>query len=144
LNCEENKIRMMKKVDGRISADEEAALRAHVEGCEECRAELADFVEQKAATDLIRERLQYDAALDDYWKGVHNRLERGVGLGLFIVGIGIMTGFGLFAALSDPSIPIALRIGIGASAAGAVILLVSVIRWRLKTAKKDKYTEVIR
>ena len=85
MNCEENKIRMMKKVDGRISADEEAALRAHVEGCEECRAELADFVEQKAATDLIRERLQYDAALDDYWKGVHNRLERGVGLGLFMV-----------------------------------------------------------
>ena len=104
-----------------LSPDEASALQAHVEGCDECRAELSDFVDQKAATDLIRERLQYDDALDDYWKGVHNRLERGIGIGLLIVGFGVMAGFGLFAALSDPSVPLWLRIGIGASAMSSFV-----------------------
>lgn len=144
MSCDEYKILMMKQVDGRIDHDEGAALAAHIEGCDECRAELADFTEQKQVTDLIRERLLYDAALDGYWKGVHNRLERGIGLGLFIAGIGIMGGFGLYAALSDPAISIWLRVGIGAMAGGALILLISVIRWRISTSKKDKYTEVIR
>jgi Putative zinc-finger len=144
VSCDDSKILMMKKVDGRIDPEEEAALAAHVEGCDECRAELADFTEHKQVTDMIRERLQYDAALDGYWKGVHNRLERGIGLGLFVVGIGIMGGFGLYAALSDPALSIWLRVGIGAMAGGALILLISVIRWRITTGKKDKYTEVIR
>lgn len=144
MSCDENKIRMMQKVDGVIAPEEDAALAAHVAQCAECRAELEAFTEHKQVTDLIRERLRYDAALDDYWKGVHNRLERGVGLALLVIGIGIVAGFGLFAALSDPSIPLALRVGIGATAGGGLILLISVIRWRLATAKKDRYTEVIR
>ena len=144
MSCDEHKILMMKKVDGLIEPAEEAALAAHLEGCDECRDELSDFTEHKQVTDLIRERRQYDEALDGYWKGVHNRLERGIGLGLFVAGIGIMGGFGLYAALSDPSIPIWLRVGIGAMAGGALILLISVIRWRITTGKKDKYTEVIR
>lgn len=101
-------------------------------------------MEQKAVTDLLRERIQYDAALDSYWGGVYNRLEQKIGWVLIIAGTCILSGFGLTQLLLESDVPLWMRIGVGSLAAGTLVMLVSVIRWRLVTGKKDKYTEVIR
>jgi len=144
MNCEEAQGLMMKKVDGVLSAEEEGPLQSHLDSCAGCSAELTDFVDHKAATDLIRDRLQYDVALDQYWGGVYNRLEQRVGWSLVVIGVSICMAFGLVHTLISPDVPLWLRAGIGATGAGGLILLVSVIRWRLTTGRKDKYTEVIR
>jgi len=144
MNCEEAQALMMKKVDGVLSAGEEGPLQAHLDSCADCSAELNDFLEHKAVTDLIRDRLQYDEALDRYWGGVYNRLEQRVGWSLVVIGVSICAAFGLVHTLISPEVPLWLRAGIGAGGAGGLILLVSVIRWRLTTGRKDRYTEVIR
>ncbi len=144
MSCEDAQILMMKKVDGVLGDDEEAQLSEHVSDCASCAAELDDFIEHKEVTDLIRERLQYDEALDNFWGGVYNRLEQRVGWSLVIIGVSICCGFGLVHLLMDPSVPAWLRIGTGAAGAGCLVLLASVVRWRLTTGSKDKYTEVVR
>lgn len=144
LTCEPAQILMMKQVDGQIDEDEARQLQAHLDGCATCSAELEDFMEQKAVTDLLRERIQYDAALDSYWGGVYNRLEQKIGWVLIIAGTCILSGFGLTQLLLESDVPLWMRIGVGSLAAGTLVMLVSVIRWRLVTGKKDKYTEVIR
>jgi len=144
MRCEDARILMMKKVDGVLGDGEESQLRQHVDGCDGCRGELDDFLEHKDVTDLIRERLQYDKALDHFWGGVYNRLEQRIGWSLLIIGVSICCGFGLVHLLMDPSVPAWLRVGTGAASAGGLILLASVVRWRLTTGSRDKYTEVIR
>lgn len=144
MRCEDAQILMMKRVDGVLGDGEEARLQGHVSGCDDCRGELGDFLEHKQVTDLIRERLQYDEALDHFWGGVHNRLEQRVGWSLVLIGVSICCGFGLVQLLMDPGVPAWLRIGTGAVGAGSLVLLASVVRWRLTTGGKDKYTEVIR
>ncbi len=144
MNCEEAQVLMMKRVDGVLADEEAPLLTAHLQACETCRAELADFEDHKLTTDMIRERLRYDQALDNFWGGVYNRLEQRVGWSLVLIGISICTAFGLVHVLIDPEVPGWLRIGLGTLGAGGLVLLASVVRWRLTTGRKDKYTEVIR
>ncbi len=144
MSCDDARILMMKHVDGVITAGEAATLDDHLASCEACRAELADYEEQKAVTDLIRERMQLDAALDGYWGGVYNRLEQRVGWVLILLGAAILCGFGLVQLVLSPDVPLWIRLGVGCLGAGSLVLLISVIRWRIVTGKKDRYTEVIR
>ena len=144
MTWEETRVLMMKRVDGLLEGDEEECLEAHLATCASCREELHDFVDHKEATDLIRERLKYDHALDHYWGGVYNRLEARVGWSLVIIGLSILAGFGLVPLCLDPEVPAWVRIGVGTTGAGSLLLLVHAIRWRLVTGRKDKYTEVIR
>jgi len=135
---------MMQKVDGVIDHEDVRTLEEHLQSCESCREEMGDFEEHKQVTDLIRERLEYDKALDRYWGGVYNRLEQRVGWSLVLIGLAILAGFGLVHLCIDPGVPLWLRIGVGTAGAGCLVLLVSAIRWRLTTGRKDKYTEVVR
>ena len=144
MTCDDARILMMKKVDGVADDDETRALEGHLETCESCREEMGDFLDHKQVTDLIRERLQYDKALDRYWGGVYNRLEQRVGWSLVLIGLAILAGFGFVHLCIDPEVPLWLRIGVGTAGAGGLLLLVSAIRWRLTTGRKDKYTEVVR
>lgn len=144
MTCDDARILMMQQVDGVIGEEDARLLAGHLGGCASCRAEMADFTEQKQVTDLIRERLQYDKALDRYWGGVYNRLEQRVGWSLVLIGISILVGFGLVHLCIDPEVPLWLRIGVGTASAGGLTLLVATIRWRIVTGRKDKYTEVVR
>lgn len=89
---------------------------------------------------------------DKYWLGVYNRIERTLGWILLSIGSVILLTFALYEGakallqfLSAPSIPFILKIGLLAVLGGAVILIVSVIREKIFTAKSDKYQkEVLR
>ncbi len=144
MRCEDAHVLVMKKVDGVLDEEEARTLEAHLEGCSSCQSEAADFLEHKDVTDLIRDRLQYDKALDRYWGGVYNRLEQRVGWSLVLIGISILVGFGMVHLCIDPQVPLWVRIGVGTGSAGGLLLLASVIRWRIVTGRKDKYTEVVR
>jgi len=64
------------------------------------------------------------------------------------IGLGILTGWGLYAlfALAFPELPLAVRIGSAATLIGLIILLVSLGRERYRTSKeeKEKFKEVER
>jgi uncharacterized integral membrane protein len=85
---------------------------------------------------------------DKYWLRVYNRGERKFAWLLVIIGAVIILSFAAIEAvdqfLKDVQTPLILKIGIAALTAGIVILLVSVVREKFSTYKKDQYKEIQR
>lgn len=83
-----------------------------------------------------------------YWSVVYNRLERGTGWILTSIGAIILLFYGawrwLQSLIKDPYLVLVVKIGILTLAGGLIILLISVIRERIFTYKKERYKEVVR
>ena len=81
-----------------------------------------------------------------YWVNIYNRIERGIAWIIFSIGFIILLTYGIFKAIeaiiADPKLEGIIKFGILAVIAGIVILVVSVMREKLYTRKKDPYKEV--
>ena len=135
---------MVKVVDGLASPSEEQELMAHVATDPALSRELDAHRALKATTDGWVSRLRLDLAEDGWQAGPGKVIERRFGASLVVMGLGVLTGWGLVEAMLDASAPLAVRVGLGLLGAGSVVLLLSVLWWRIVTAKHDRYNEVIR
>jgi uncharacterized integral membrane protein len=85
---------------------------------------------------------------DKYWLNTYNRAERKLAWILVLIGAVIVISFAAVEAvdqfISDAQTPLILKIGIAALTAGLVVLLVSVIREKFSTYKRDQYKEIQR
>jgi hypothetical protein len=85
---------------------------------------------------------------DKYWLGTYNRAERKLAWLLVIIGAVIVFTFAAIEAvdqfLKDMQTPLVVKIGIAVLTSGIVILLVSVIREKFSTYRKDQYKEIQR
>ncbi|MCP2605229.1 SDR family oxidoreductase [Candidatus Aminicenantes bacterium AH-873-B07] len=81
-----------------------------------------------------------------YWSSLYNRLERKIGWILFSIGAITLLFWGAYKLieelLKDPNMPLILKIGILIFIAGAIILLVSILREQLFMRKRERYKEV--
>ncbi len=84
---------------------------------------------------------------DHYWVGIYNRLERGLGWIVFSIGCVILLTYGGFKAIeaiiADLQLELIVKIGIVAVIGGLVMLIVSVFREKLFTARTDKYQKEV-
>jgi len=135
---------MVKVVDEVASPAEREELMAYLVDKPELMEELEAQRSLKAITDGWVRRLEHDLAQDRHERSPLLRLERALGWTLLLVGIAILSGWGLTEAMLDPEVPVWARVGLGAGIAGTLVLLFSVVRWRLSTWKSDPYNEVIR
>lgn len=135
---------MVKVVDGVATPAEREELMAWVVDKPELRRELESHQVVKAVTDGWVERLMVDIAEDGVQRGVTNKLGAGIGLGVLLTGILLLTGWGVAQLFLDPEVPIVVQLGVAGSCFGFLVLLGVVIRGRLITAKSDKYKDVIR
>lgn len=83
-----------------------------------------------------------------YWLGIYRKIERGFAWTAISAGLIIFVGFVIINAidafLKNTTTPLILKWGIGILSVGVFILLVSVIREKIFTYKKDKYKEIQR
>ena len=97
---------------------------------------------------MVKLKEPSDLELQQYWSGVYNRLERGIGWILFSVGAIIVLCYGGFKlieeVIKDPSVGLLLKIGLVALVFGIVILFVSILRERLRVRKVDKYSKEVK
>ncbi|MBT3218895.1 MAG: hypothetical protein HN348_07365 [Proteobacteria bacterium] len=135
---------MVRVVDGVATPSEREELMNHVVSHSELQQELEAHMALKAVTDGWVERLEVDLVEDRQRAHPLSILERGIGWSLFLVGLALLMGFGMTELLLDAEVPIWVKIGTGALAAGCGVLFASVLRWRWSTSKSDKYKEVIR
>ena len=133
---------MVSVVDGVATPQERDELMAHLKTRPELAVELEEHMALKSMTDDWVSRLDVDLVEDAQVKST--RLEQRIGVALVLAGMAILVGFGLSELLLDPEAPLWLKAGMGLLHGGGILLLVSVIRHRLNTRKKDRYTEVIR
>ncbi len=144
MNQERYETLMVKVVDAVATAAEREELMAWVADKPELRRELESQQAVKAVTDGWVERLMVDIAEDRVQDSGGQKLAMGLGLGALLMGVLVLTGWGLGSLFIDPEVPLVVQLGVAASTLGFLVLLGAVIRGRIITRKSDKYEDVIR
>lgn len=134
---------MMKIVDGIASSEEKRLFEEAATDNPGLKNELLAFERIKEVTDSMQFKELPDSYWDGYWVSIYRRIERSVGWIFFSTGSVIVIVFGLYLGLTkffaDPSVSPVFKVGIAVGGAGAVILIVSVIRERVYARKHERY-----
>jgi len=148
MTCHDYKDLMMGYLDNELSDEARRRFEEHVAGCPECARELKEFKRLKAITDEVTLVEPEDRIWQDYWSGIYNRIERGVGWIIFSVAAILLTIYGGFRAidaiLKDPKVELLFKAGLLVLLVGLAILFVSVLRERIYFWKRDRYKDVRR
>lgn len=148
MTCPEYKDLMMGYLDGELDNEQKNRFEEHIKTCRNCSSEFEQFKKLKSITDSVALAEPEERIWQNYWSGVYNRLERGLGwIMMSIAGIALLIycGFKVIEQMiEDPNISIALKITMLAFIAGIAILFVSVLREKLYFRKKDRYKDVRR
>ena len=148
MSCEKFKDFMMGYIDNELIEQDRAAFLEHVKSCAQCSSEFEHFQKLKEVTNGMKFKSPEDKVWEDYWSGIYNRMERGIGwILLSIFGI-ILLFYGGYRAveefIADPTVGVILKIVVLGFIAGLAILFVSVLRERLFFWKTDRYKDIRR
>ena len=139
---------MMAALDGEVSAEERNELDRKLASDPELRQEWDRLRRVKEVTSSMGLKRPPDEVWDDYWTSVYSRFERGLAWILVSAGAVVLLSFGLWELvghiLADSDLPGFVKISVFALMVGLVVLLVSVIREKLFTRRRDPYKEVQR
>jgi predicted anti-sigma-YlaC factor YlaD len=148
MTCQDYKDSMMAYLDNELNAEQKKAFEAHLASCPTCTRELEEFKSLKRITDDVELAEPEDRLWQQYWGGVYNRIERGIGWAVFSVAgilLVIYCGFkGIEGVVKDPTVSTLLKVGLLALLVGLAILFVSVVRERIFFWSKDRYKDVRR
>ena len=148
MDCAEAKPLLAGQIDEELTTAEKERLGAHLSVCSDCRNDLLELKELNGLTRGLGGIDELDPYWDRYWLGIYNRMERRVGFLVLSAGMVLLAGFGLWHFIKDflaeDSLPIVLRVGVGLSALGASVLVVSVLRQHWHGFRHDPYKEIKR
>ncbi|MGD8786935.1 MAG: zf-HC2 domain-containing protein, partial [Phycisphaerales bacterium] len=99
--CDDYKELLMCYLDNELTDEQRNRFEEHLAGCPECADELEQFRKLKAITDEVTLVEPEDKLWQDYWAGVYNRIERGIGWIVFSVAAIILTIYGGFRLIED-------------------------------------------
>ena len=144
MTFEHNEIDVMRYIDHEMSADERTSFEAHLGSCDRCRNLLNDMTSLKEVTDSMKIADLPETVWEKYWEGVYNKLERSIAWFLFILGSLIVTGYGIYEAIMDPSLRNLAGLGMLIMVIGFAVLLLSVLREKITINSKDKYISEVK
>ena len=146
--CAEYKDLLMGYLDNELADGQREQLERNLAECKDCWEEMEEFKKLKSITDDMELAEPEDKLWEDYWGGIYNRIERGVGWILFSIAAIVLLIYGGFRAIEemvkDPTVSVVLKVGLLVLIAGLAVLFVSVLRERLYFRKKDRYEKVKR
>jgi hypothetical protein len=139
---------MMAYLDNELSDEQKRAFEAHLASCPTCAAEMEDFKKLKRITEGMALVEPEERLWQQYWGGVYNRIERGIGWVVFSLAGILLLIYGGFTAIEkvidDPNVSVLLKAGLLALLVGLAILFVSVVRERIYFWSRDRYKDVRR
>lgn len=148
MNCEQIRELLAGYQDGELDNERRQRVERHLEGCTECREDLAQLEKVKEVTAKVQYNDLPLEVWEGYWQGIYRRIERGLGWIFTSIGAIIFICFGAYHLLIDfflnPTVSLFPKLGVGALTVGGSILLVSVARERLFAYNRDRYKEVER
>ena len=146
MTCHDWKDMMMGYLDNELDEDQKKRLDEHLKGCPECQDELEVFKSLKSITDDVTFAEPEDKLWQNYWSGVYNRIERGIGWIIFSIAaiiLIIFCGFEMIEQIiENPNVEFIFKLGLVLLIIGVAILFVSVLRERLYIRKRDRYKDI--
>lgn len=134
--------------EGALDAAQRKLVEEHIHICSDCRSEFEDMLKLEEVMQQMAFKKPPKETWEVYWSAVYNRLERGIGWIFLSIGAMILLFFGGYkmveGIITDPEIPLLLKLGILAVLAGAAVLLISFGRERLFVNKRERYKEVMK
>jgi len=148
LRCEEARILLMGYLDNELGPDDVRQIEDHLAVCVQCRREEQEFRRLEEVTeDMLNEEIAV-LDVDDAWQTIYRRMERSTGWLLMSAGLILLGGWWGWNMLDgfflDPEVPLVVRLGVGGTLGGAIVLLVSIGREVLTKYRSERYREVIR
>ena len=129
-------------VDGELTQQQRQLVTLHCESCEECSEILANIRDLRTRVG----KAHLSEVGEDKWRETmndsHVQTSRSIGWLLFITGLLVIAGIGVFGFLFDSGISIGMKLIVIAIYGGLATLLYSVLRQRLIERKTDKYKDV--
>ncbi len=148
MTCHDWKDMMMGYLDNELNDEQRRRFEEHIKSCSECAGELKEFKKLKEITDEVTLVEPEDRIWQEYWGGVYNRIERGLGWILFSIAGIVLVIYGGFKAIEeiikDPNVEMIFKVGLLILLAGLAILFVSVLRERCFFWRRDRYKNVRR
>ncbi len=139
---------MMGALDGELTSAEEQEFDNILATDSDLKKEFEQYKKLKKATTTMRFKAPPPEVWDNYWLGVYNKMERGIGWLIFTIGAVILLTYGGFkaveAVINDPGLAFIAKVGILLTIGGLAVLFVSVAREKFFTRKHDPYKEIIR
>lgn len=135
---------MMAYVDDELAPEERRRFEAMMAGDPDLAAEVADH---RAMLDLGRAAIALEPTereLRRFWSRFHNRAEWRLGWSLFLAGLAVLAGFGVFEVCTAEHLPVLVKAAVLCTIAGAAILAASVLRQRRIQVRLDRYRGVVR
>lgn len=85
-----------------------------------------------------------DAEVRRFWARFYNRTEWQVGWALFLVGVTVLAGNGLYLLVTSTSLTWTQKAAVISTLLGGALLLWNVLRLKVRTSRFDRYRGVMR
>ncbi|MFC1539595.1 anti-sigma factor family protein [Candidatus Latescibacterota bacterium] len=144
MTFDHNEIDVMRFIDKEMNDTERETFTSHLESCETCKNLLNEMSSLKEVTDSVKIAELPETVWEKYWEGVYNQLERSIAWFFFILGSLILTGYGVYQIIIDPSIRNIAGLGLLFLVIGFAVLLLSVIREKIAVNKVDRYISEVK
>ncbi len=135
-------------VDGELDSQNVARVEAHLAEDQASRLEVDRLRRFNQVTGSLRLKEAPPEAWESFWDSFRNRSERSLGWILLTIGVAIIGFWTLYNLLltlvGTDSLPLYVKGGIFAAAAGILVLLFSVVRERIHKRSRTRYKDVIR
>ena len=129
-------------IDGELTQQQRQQVEVHCDSCDECNGNLREL-------RALRERVgrsRLSELGEDIWREQMDdttvRTTRGIGWLMFIGGLLILAGYGVYEFVIDTSMSLGFKLLFTAIYGGMGVLFFSGLRQRLIERKTDKYNDV--
>ena len=143
-DCEKYHPLIVGLLDNELAAEEIQEINTHLKRCESCRKEFDEMKEMSGKLSMPSFKEPEDEILEQLWKSPYSRFTRNAGIFMVLAGYLCLLGYAFYEFIIDKNEAVLPKAAVAALIIGFLILIVSVIRERMKTYKKDIYKEVKR
>ena len=129
-------------IDGELDSEQKARIEAHMAECSACRDEMALDRQIEEVADTMRFREPPEDVWTTYWQGVYNRIERGTGWLVLVIGLAVLIAYGVYEFVTDPGVAALVKVIIAVPVIGLFVLFISVWREKRIVNRTDKYKDI--
>lgn len=130
-------------LDDELSAEQRAEVERRLGEDDAFREEFDKMKRIVSAASGLHVEDPPEEVWDTFLDGVYNRVERRTGWLVFIVGLVLLTAFGVYRFIVEPWGPALVKVLIATVVIGLAVLFISVLRQRLHAAKTDRYSKEV-